>query len=346
MGAMKPRCRPRSPPGPIRYHSARASRVDAHCLAEGLVQTSLWGASIRTASRASRTTSTASPRLKSIRRRRSWSRAANPATAQVAGDRGARHRRRAPRQPRRHGDRARGIGRGGRGDSSHCARSASTPAPPREPDRLRFTHSDKIAAAPHGEPPALLGTSRSRWRFSAGVSGPVCLDMATTSIPWNRVDERAARRDHRARRGGECRWPRHHRCAAGRRAAPASAGWTAYRGCGLALSRWGCCAARCTKTLGADRPDVRRAGRPPPLVPSCRVLDPRRFAGGWPSPATVGIARAGRRAGRAEDARRPRARGRGPAARRRHPHRARPRRRDALVGDRSGSLAAGTERWM
>jgi ureidoglycolate dehydrogenase (NAD+) len=84
--------------------------------------------------------------------------------------------------------RASGIGAVGVTDSSHCgavglyARDAAREGL----IGMAFTHSDKIAA-PHGGHLPFLGTNPIAMAFPRENGEPVCLDMATTSIPWNRV---------------------------------------------------------------------------------------------------------------------------------------------------------------
>ena len=51
---------------------------------------------------------------------------------------------------------------------------------------LAFTHASSIAA-PHGGERAFFGTNPISIAFPRADGEPVCLDMATTSIPWNRV---------------------------------------------------------------------------------------------------------------------------------------------------------------
>jgi len=112
-----------------------------------------------------------------------------PSTAQVDGDQGlgivVSHRaNRAAMDLAR----ASGIGAVGVADSSHCgavglyARDAARAGL----IGMAFTHSDKIAA-PHGGHLPFLGTNPIAMAFPRENGEPVCLDMATTSIPWNRV---------------------------------------------------------------------------------------------------------------------------------------------------------------
>ena len=167
--AMKPLPR-RSPPGRSNACSARASRADARCLAESLVQTSLW-ASIRTASRAPRTTNRP-PTVRSTG-------AADRGHAQRPGHRAGGGRSRpgivvAHRANRIAMEIAREQGAGAVGVSdsppSHCGAVGSTPAvpPPREGligFRLHALRQDRRAAR---RAPALLGTNPIGMAFPRG----------------------------------------------------------------------------------------------------------------------------------------------------------------------------------
>lgn len=81
-----------------------------------------------------------------------------------------------------------GVGAVGVSDSSHCGAIGLYT---REAARagmigIGFTHSDSIAA-PFGGHVPFLGTNPISIAFPRAGGEPVCLDMATTSIPWNRV---------------------------------------------------------------------------------------------------------------------------------------------------------------
>jgi ureidoglycolate dehydrogenase (NAD+) len=112
-----------------------------------------------------------------------------PSTAQVDGDQGlgivVSHR---ANRVAIELARANGIGAVGVADSSHCgavglyARDAAREGL----IGIAFTHSDKIAA-PHGGHQPFLGTNPIAMAFPREGGEPVCLDMATTPIPWNRV---------------------------------------------------------------------------------------------------------------------------------------------------------------
>ena len=58
---------------------------------------------------------------------------------------------------------------------------------------VAFTHADSIVT-PHGGKQKYLGTNPLSIAFPRANDEPVCLDMATSSIPWNRVMN--ARRDN------------------------------------------------------------------------------------------------------------------------------------------------------
>jgi len=81
-----------------------------------------------------------------------------------------------------------GIGAVGVSDSSHCGAVGlySRVAAEAGLIGISFTHSDKIAA-PHGGHRAFFGTNPISIAFPRAEGEPVCLDMATTSIPWNQV---------------------------------------------------------------------------------------------------------------------------------------------------------------
>jgi ureidoglycolate dehydrogenase (NAD+) len=170
---------------------------DAHQVADSLVQTSLWGIDSHGIARLPhylerlrRGSINARPSISVTR--------SGPCTAQVAGDRGhgivVGHRANAVavELAREHG-----IGAVGVSDSSHCGALALYTRPATRDGRvaIAFTHADRIAA-PHGGRAPFLGTNPISIAFPRERGEPVCLDMATTSIPWNRVMN--ARRDGHA----------------------------------------------------------------------------------------------------------------------------------------------------
>ena len=84
--------------------------------------------------------------------------------------------------------RASGVGAVGVSDSSHCGAMAlyTRPAARSGLVAIAFTHSDSMAA-PHGGTREFFGTNPISMAFPRDGHEPVCLDMATTSIPYNRV---------------------------------------------------------------------------------------------------------------------------------------------------------------
>ncbi|AOB33345.1 malate dehydrogenase [Bordetella sp. H567] len=81
-----------------------------------------------------------------------------------------------------------GVAAVGVSDSSHCGAIGlyTRDAARAGMIGIGFTHSDSIAA-PFGGHVPFLGTNPISIAFPRADGEPVCLDMATTSIPWNRV---------------------------------------------------------------------------------------------------------------------------------------------------------------
>ena len=162
--------------------------ADAQSVARSLVQTNLWGIDSHGIARLPHylnriTHGSIKPRPQIVVT------PTGPSTAQVDGDQGlgivVSHR---ANRVAIELARASGIGAVGVTDSSHCgavglyARDAAREGL----IGMAFTHSDKIAA-PHGGHLPFLGTNPIAMAFPRENGEPVCLDMATTSIPWNRV---------------------------------------------------------------------------------------------------------------------------------------------------------------
>ena len=162
---------------------------DAQCVAESLVQTNLWGIDSHGIARLPHYLNRI--RHGSIKAQPNITVAATgAATAQVAGDQGLgivvamRAMAEAMALARTSGIAAVGVA-----DSSHCGAVGlySRVAARAGMIGMAFTHSDRIAA-PHGGHVPFLGTNPISVAFPRGHGAePVCLDMATTSIPWNRV---------------------------------------------------------------------------------------------------------------------------------------------------------------
>ena len=169
-------------------HALDLPDADARQVADSLVQTSLWGVDSHGIARLPhylerlhRGSINARPAIAITR--------TGPCTAQVAGDRGhgivVAHRANGVAI-----DLAceNGIGVVGVADSSHCGAMAlyTRPAARQGLVAIAFTHADRIAA-PHGGHRPFFGTNPISIAFPRDGAEPACLDMATTSIPWNRV---------------------------------------------------------------------------------------------------------------------------------------------------------------
>ena len=162
--------------------------ADAHLLAESLVQTSLWGIDSHGIARL--------PHYMERLRRGSIKARPNivvtttgASTAQVHGDQGqgiivGHHAARLATQMAKDT----GIAAVGVSDSSHCGAMAlyARPAAREGLIALAFTHSDSMAA-PFGGTRAFFGTNPICIAIPRAGHEPTCLDMATTSIPFNRV---------------------------------------------------------------------------------------------------------------------------------------------------------------
>lgn len=188
------------PAGALRDWAARCfagagmTDADAALLAASLVQTSLWGIDSHGVAllphyldRLANGTIRARPALALQR--------TGPATALLEADQGhgivVAHRAMDEAVGLA---RTQGVGAVGVRNASHCgAIGLYTRAAARAGCvGLAFTHANSVAV-PHGGKRAFLGTNPVSFAFPREGGEPVCLDMATTSIPWNRV--RNARRE-------------------------------------------------------------------------------------------------------------------------------------------------------
>ena len=167
---------------------------DAALLADSLVQTSLWGIDSHGVAllphyldRLGNGTIKARPNVRTER--------TGPATALVHADQGhgivIAHGAMAEAV---HIAREQGVGAVGVRNASHCgAIGLYTRAAARMGCvGLAFTHANSVAV-PHGGKRAFFGTNPISFGFPRDGREPLCLDMATTSIPWGRV--RNARRE-------------------------------------------------------------------------------------------------------------------------------------------------------
>jgi ureidoglycolate dehydrogenase (NAD+) len=182
------------PPARMREWAARClaatgmPAADAAVVADSLVQTSLWGIDSHGVSllphyleRLLNGSVRARPDIRIVR--------TAPGTAIVEADQGqgivVAHRAMAEavRIARENG-----VGAVGVRNASHCGAVGlySRVAARQGCVGVSFTHSNSIALA-HGGERAFFGTNPISIAFPRERGEPVCLDMATTSIPWNRV---------------------------------------------------------------------------------------------------------------------------------------------------------------
>jgi ureidoglycolate dehydrogenase (NAD+) len=170
------------------FSASGMSEADAALLAESLVQTTLWGIDSHGVSllphyldRLSNGTVKARPQLRIER--------TGPATACVHADQGqgivVAHRAMAEAVAIA---REQGVAAVGVRNASHCGAVGlyARVAARQGLVGLAFTHANSIAV-PHGGERAFFGTNPIAIAFPREHGEPVCLDMATTSIPWNRV---------------------------------------------------------------------------------------------------------------------------------------------------------------
>jgi ureidoglycolate dehydrogenase (NAD+) len=164
------------------------TEADARQLAASLVQTSLWGVDTHGIARLPHyfdrlSRGSIKPRPEPRIER------TGPCTAQLHADQGhgiviAHQANRLAMQIAQEN----GVAVVGVSDSSHCgAIGLYTREAAREGFvAFAFTHADSIAA-PHGGQRPFFGTNPISIAFPRAGGEPACLDMATTSIPWNRV---------------------------------------------------------------------------------------------------------------------------------------------------------------
>ncbi|MDR2164493.1 MAG: Ldh family oxidoreductase [Zoogloeaceae bacterium] len=269
---------------------------DAGQLADSLLQTSLWGIDSHGIARLphymerlGRGSIKARPAIEV--------KETGPATAQVHGGQGhgivVAHRAAAVA-----GALARrsGVGAVGVSDSSHCGAMAlyARPAARAGLIAMAFTHADAIAA-PHGGKRAFFGTNPVAIAIPRAGHEPVCLDMATTSIPFNRVIN--------ARREGHPLPPGVAYDAGGnpttdardaRALMPLGGAEYGYKGYGLALMIDLLCGPLNANPWGPTISNMFTAlDEPRRLGAFFLMLDPSRFAGGETLAAAVeAIARA------------------------------------------------------
>jgi ureidoglycolate dehydrogenase (NAD+) len=264
--------------------------VDARQLADSLVQTSLWGIDSHGIARL--------PHYMERLTRGSIKvrpdivvKETGPATAQVHGDQGQGIivARRAVEVAEDLARRS-GVGVVGVSNSSHCGAMAlyTRPAARAGLIAIGFTQADAMAA-PHGGTRKFFGTNPISIAIPRAGHEPACLDMATTSIPFNRVIN-ARREGHSLPPGVAYDAEGNHTTDADLARALIPLGGTeyGYKGYGLALmidllcgplngNPWG----PKISNMFTELDEPRRIGA------FFLMLDPSRFAGGEMLAATV-----------------------------------------------------------
>lgn len=264
--------------------------ADARSVADSLVQTSLWGIDSHGIARLphylNRLDAGSIRAQPAIR-----DEITGPCTAQVHGDRGlgivvAHHANRLAMRLAREG----GVGAVGVSDSSHCGaiglyvREAAAAGL----IGIAFTHADSIAA-PHGGVKPFLGTNPIAIAVPREGGEPVCLDMATTSIPWNRVMN--ARREGQPLPAGvaiDAEGKDSTDAQAARALLPLGGSDYGHKGYALALLIELLCGPLNGNPYGPFiSPMYEQLHKPREIGAFFIVLDPARFAGGATLAATV-----------------------------------------------------------
>lgn len=263
---------------------------DAQLLASSLVQTSLWGIDSHGIGklphyleRFSRGSIKTRPQVRV--------QASGPSTAQVFGDQGhgilVAHQAMAVAQELA---RTSGVGVVGVTDSSHCGAMALFARPVAQAGMIAFafTHSDSMAA-PFGGTRAFFGTNPICIAIPRLNAEPVCLDMATTSIPFNRVIN--ARREGIPLPEGVAYDAAGHTTTDARQAQsliPLGSTEFGYKGYGLALMIDLLCGPLNGNPYGPTISNMfTEMDQPRHLGAFFMVLDPKRFAGGGALPQVV-----------------------------------------------------------
>lgn len=263
---------------------------DAACLADSLVQTSLWGIDSHGIARLphylnrlAHGSIAARPDIRIVR--------SGTASAQVHGGQGlgivVAHRANHLAM-----DMAReaGVAAVGVSDSSHCGAVGlySRAAADAGLIGVAFTHSDSMAA-PYGGHVPFLGTNPVSVAVPRHDGPPICLDMASTAIPWNRVMN-ARREGHALPAGvaldaaGQDTTDPH----AVRALRPLGGPQQGYKGYGLALMIELLCGPLNGNPHGPHiSPMYEQLDVPRRLGAFFIVIDPARFAGGAMLSATV-----------------------------------------------------------
>jgi ureidoglycolate dehydrogenase (NAD+) len=266
------------------------SEADALCLAKSLAQTSLWGIDSHGIARlphylnrVAHGSIQARPDIVIER--------TGPGTAQVHGGQGqgivVAHRANALAIDLA---KSAGVSAVGVSDSSHCGAIGlySRAAAAQGFIGIAFTHSDSIAA-PFGGHEPFFGTNPISLAFPRADADPLCLDMATTAIPWNRVMN--ARRDGVTLPPGVALDAQGRDCSdadQARALRPLGGEEYGYKGYGLAMMIELLCGPLNGNPFGPHiSPMYEALDRPRELGAFFIVIDPARFAGGAALAAVV-----------------------------------------------------------
>lgn len=263
---------------------------DAEIVATSLVQTSLWGIDSHGILRLTHyLTRIAAGSIKPKAEVLVWQ--SGPCTAQMAGDDGLGivHCVRAMELAMRMAS-ASGAGIVGVGESSHCGAIGlyTRQAAAAHLIGIAFTHADSMVV-PHGGKEKFFGTNPISIAFPRAGGEPVCLDMATSQVAWNkvmnaRIENAALQPGLTVDASGEPTTNAHQAQAL----IPLGGETYGYKGYGLALMIDLLCGALNGMAFGpnitamyTDLDQPRRIGHL--LI----AIDPKRFAGAATLEATV-----------------------------------------------------------
>lgn len=263
---------------------------DAEIVAKSLVQTSLWGIDshgiVRLTHYLTRIAAgSIKPKAEVLVRQ------SGPCTAQMTGDDGLGivHCVRAMELAMRMAN-ASGAGIVGVGESSHCGAIGlyTRQATAAHLIGIAFTHADSIVV-PHGGKEKYFGTNPISIAFPRAGGEPVCLDMATSQVAWNkvmnaRIENTTLQPGLTVDANGESTTDPHQAQAL----IPLGGETYGYKGYGLALMIDLLCGALNGMAFGphitAMYTDL---GKPRRIGHLLIAIDPKRFAGAATLEATV-----------------------------------------------------------